>query len=148
MWGRGAFRPTNRCQSELQSLSCVSAVNYLSTTLVKVGAARPFVLWTYRHRLCLGALCDAGSQPTEGRSSLTLTYGKCISLPHIPPSLSSNEAGLLCLPLDDSITCLVCFWWSTMDNNKSITSRSARRQQVWLKIKRLLIKSNPALRHQ
>lgn len=38
---RGVCRRTDRCQCELPSLSCVSALNNLSSTLVKLGVSLP-----------------------------------------------------------------------------------------------------------
>lgn len=99
MWGWEAWRRTNGCQSELLSLSRVSALNNLSSTLVKLGSV--FVCLVLHARILsnvsaqalLSALLSALalSQP-GGRSWLTMTYGKCIStspyspLPPLPPT--------------------------------------------------------------
>lgn len=98
MWGWAACRRTDRCQSELQSLSCVATVNNLSSTLQELGAVfvclalHVLILSNVSAQALLSALFDTGSQPTGRRSWLTVTYGKCIStspysaLPSLPPT--------------------------------------------------------------
>lgn len=96
MWGWEACRRTDGCQSELLSLSRVSALNNLLSTLVKLGSA--FVCLVL-HALILSKRLSSGAALRElwlsangGRSWLTMTYGKCIStspyspLPPFPPT--------------------------------------------------------------
>lgn len=89
---------TDRCQSELPSLSRVATVNNLSSTLAELCAVfvclalHVLILRNVSAQAQPSALLDAGSQPTGRRSWLTMTYGKCIStspysaLPSLPPT--------------------------------------------------------------
>lgn len=103
--GWGACRRTDRCQSELLSLSRVSALNNLTSTLVKQGAV--FACLVLHDRI-LGKVSTEALRSAccwlsaiRGRSWLTMTYGKWISTsPYAPPSLlslppssPSNRAG-------------------------------------------------------
>lgn len=115
VWGWGACRHTNRCQSELLSLSPVSALSNLSSTWAKLGALfvclRGLILplCSVPAALLCFAWCWLSASQGEELADNDL-WEMHLHFPIFPPpSALSNRAGLLALPSNSNkrITCSV-----------------------------------------